>query len=270
MPGEFTFCERPNSRKFINSRPNPRYETEWVAAGDPNTFNVSIYAQSATPIIVGTTAGNLYRSQIDIIDKAHNVQYVKVTYTRNSPDNPSARFAFDTTGGTLHVKASRETVASYKDPTVAGDPPNYNNLIGVHGDEVDGTDIVIPALKLSFEFTFPLGFVNLAFVRDMMQVTGTINNSGFLGFAPYEMLFLGAIGGDGTNTPATVRFEFAIQRLTIPQIGNILAIKDGWDYIWIKWVPDVDGDRKVQKPQFVYVERLYEPIDFFTAFPYLL
>jgi hypothetical protein len=248
----FRFHERPTSRK--QSVSGQSYLLSFVAAGSSDDLFVRSYAISSTPAIVTTPQGILYRQDVELEPQGREIYYVNVPYGPKNKVAGSFTWSFDTTGGTVHVKASKSTVNRYP-----GNAFDHKQLIGVHGKDVDGADHVIPALKLSVTFKHPLGVITLPHVRHLARTTAMVNSDTFLGFASGEVLFLGARGSDGTDTEASVTYDFACSEnaagLTIGDIANI--VKDGHDYAWISYEPDVVADKPGMKPSAVYVERLY-------------
>lgn len=262
---EFKFTERPNSRKTTDTPPT--FEFIYRASGTGNNDNVYVhlFALSATPAVVALANGAIvYRQDIQIQSEGWDVWTVTVPYAEKGDKPPTGQwtFNFDTTGGSFHIKASKETVASY-----GTTPPDYKQLIGVNGDDVEGADIVIPALKINVTYSHPLGVVTIAYAKALARLTGKANSTTFLTFDPGEVLYLGSTGSDGSEAAAEVGYQFACsENLQNQIVGAITVIeKDGWDLAWIKWKDDVDGDLPVKVPEFVYVERVYERVNLVAA-----
>jgi hypothetical protein len=228
-----------------------------VAAGEFDAAVVNAYAYAATPAVVAVLEGILYRQDIRTDPAGFGVYHISVPYGPRKYETGSFRFSFDTTGGTIHIKASKQTVAKYP-PTA----PDHKQLIGVHGDEVDGADVVIPALKISVHFKHPMAVVTIPFAKQLARYTGKSNSDFFLTCNPGEVLFLGATGSDGTDCEAEVNYQFAFsENLQNQVIGAISGInKDGWDVAWIAYKDAVDGNKPVKQPEFIYVERVYDRI----------
>jgi hypothetical protein len=261
MPN-FVFNELPNSRDQTAEPPtiNLRYK----ATGTQSDSFVRAYAYSATPNIYPTEYGTLYRQDIRLEPQGFNVWTVTIPYARKGTKPPTGQwtFSFDTTGGSFHIKASKETVNSY-----GTDPPDFKQLIGVNGDDVAGADIVIPALKLNVTFKHPMGVVTIAYAKTLARLTGKVNDSTFLTCDAGEVLYLGSTGSDGSEAEAEVGYQFAAEEnLQNQVIGAITGIqKDGWDIAWIKWKDAVDGGLPVKQPEWVYTERVYERVDLASA-----
>src|SRR5262245_33962270 len=144
----FSFYERPNSRDSTLSPPT--VTLRYCAQGEHSSGIVNAYALSLTPAIVVHQGALLYRQDVQVEPQGYDVYYVTAPYAQQKKANGSFHLSFDTTGGTLNIKASRQTVASYPTNPAA---PNHGGAIGVKGNkEVEGVDIVVPALKLTVHF----------------------------------------------------------------------------------------------------------------------
>lgn len=256
----FNFRERPTSRATTASPPTEN--REYVATGSSDSQYVKAFAYGATPAILATGEGILYRQDIAVDPAGFQIWYVKVPYAKKQNQTGSWTFSFDGTGGTFHIKASKATVASY--PAGA---PDTKQLIGVNGEEVAGADIVIPAMKYVVTFKHPLGVVTIPFTKQLATYTGKANSDTFLTCAAGEILFLGPTGSDGSAAEAEVAYHFAYEKNLQDQvIGAITGVrKDGWDIAWIKWKDAVDADKMTKQPEYVYVERVYERIAMATS-----
>lgn len=175
-----------------------------------------------------------------------------VNYTYKQPES-SLRWSFDGTGGTIRVSHSQSTT---KYPSVS---PNFNHAIGVGGGQVEGTDIVIPALKITGRYRWPAGAFALSDAATLADMAGTMNSDLFGPFAAGSALFLGATGEIVEGIPTDVDYHFAISKNASGlSIGSISGIaKKGHDFLWILWEEDVNENKLVKKPLAVYVERVY-------------
>lgn len=259
----FSFSERPGAAR-LTSNP-PTFETEYVAAGIFDRATVHATALSLIPTAVAVIEGILYRQDIELKEAGAGLYYIRAPYARNNSNTGSIRFAFSTTGGSFHIKTSKESVARY--PNNAED---FKQLINVKKSggkfDVEGTDIIIPALKLSYTIKHPMGMVNEDFARAIAGVTSCCNSGVFRGFQPGEVLFLGADGSQGTDSEAEVTCHFAAEKnLQGLIIGDITGIqKDGHDFLWVTWEDDTDNGKPIAKPKAVYIERVYERVDLAT------
>jgi hypothetical protein len=254
--------ETPESRQFTANPASYRYD--FLITGEHSDAIVQAYAIAATPVFVSTAMGTLYRQDLQLKPRGWKQWHVTVPYGPMERETGSYTFSFDTTGGTVKIKAAKEHIASY--PT-DGDP--HAGSIGVNTDgTVEGVDVIIPALKLSVQFRHPQGQVTIGFVKSLASVTGTVNSGSFLGFAAGELLFLGASGSDGSNSEAEITYQFAAsQNATGLSFGDIASVaKKGHEYAWIEFEDDESSGEAVVVPKSVHVERVYEEVDFAAIF----
>lgn len=231
---------------------------EWTAAA---------YAASFTPALVSTPYGILYRDDVKVKRSAFNQWMIEVPYTTRKNVNGDWTWDFDTTGGTVHITNAREEIARYPSATA----PNQLGAIAVDGDEVKGTEIIIPAMKINVQFRHPLGIITLAKAKFLSNITGTVNSDTFLTFAPGEVLFLGARGSDGSYAESQINYQFAMAaNVTGQTIGSITGVaKKAWEVAWIRYADTVTAgggtDQPTRVAKYVYVDRVYEEIAMATA-----
>ena len=227
---------------------------------------VHAYALGATPALASTIYGTLHRQDIRVQKLTYNQYSVEIPYGRRRNQTGQWTWDFDTTGGTVHITNGK---AERRYP--ADTAPDQKAAIGVNGDTVDGTDIVIPATKINVQFKHPLGVITLPQVRFLSSITGTVSSTPFLGYAPGEVLFLGARGADGSEAEATVSYQFAMSAnasgLSFGSIANVA--KKGWEVLWIRYQESEETAdsvvHPVRVPQFAYVDRVYDETDLATA-----
>ena len=254
----FKFGEKPNSR---NGGLVPAYQERlYFASGSADENFVLNSALAATPAAIFTPAGKLYRQDIRLDWQGAAYCIVIVPYT---PKNIDYHVSFDTTGGTVHVTSSLATASKWGAGGL-NDAPDMKQTIGVNGDDVDGCDIVVPALKITVSFKHPQGIITMQRVRQLSDYTASVNTDVFLGFEAGEVLFLGSSGGWGPETETTVQHQFACVANRTAARGNLLNIGDvlnivkaGHDYAWVRYVSDVDAGRPVKVAKHVYVEQVY-------------
>ena len=258
----FTFEEAPESR---SSTARPPTETHvWVADGEFYADNVKAYAYGATPAIIATLEGILYRQDIQVQPEGFKLYRVTVPYAKRKVEQGNFTFDFDTSGGSVHIKASRSTVNRY---VATGTAADHKQAIGVSKDGVEGADIIIPAMKINCQFTHPLGVVTLNHGFFLAEITGSVNSTPMFGRAAGEILFMGARGSDGSDAPATIGYSFAYEKnLTGLVYGAITDVqKDGWDLIWLEFESAASNDKPVRQPKQVNVERVYNRINLAAA-----
>ena len=255
-----TIRERPGRRR---STFKPASETrEYVIRGTSDSEYAKAVALAGTATLLATQQGFLYREDLRVDEAGFNVYHVTVPYGPKKNETGQWTWDFDTTGGTVHIKASKSTVNRY---VPAGKTAkDWKQLIGAKmDDEVEGTDIVIPALKINARYSHPLATITIAYAKQLARWTGKCNSDTVLTFAPGEVLMLGARGSDGTDAPSEVGYSFACsENLQNVVIGEITGIKkDGWDLIWLEWEDyDSGSGAMAKKPKQVNVERVYDRI----------
>lgn len=262
MPAIFSFEEMPDSRSFSAEPPSITYK--YKADGEHDDSLVQAYALAATSVAVFTPAGTLYRQNVQVEPDGWAQYVVTVPYGSRKKTTGDYTWSFDTSGATVRIKAAKEHIASYPD-----DGDWHKGAIGVKGDgEVEGVDIVIPALALTVTFNNPSGIVTLDYARSLAAATGTTNSATFLGFSAGELLFLGASGSDGSEAPAQTSFKLAAsQNVTDLSFGDITGIvKAGWAIAWVEFQDDVDTGEAVRPPKRVHVEKVYSESNFASVF----
>src|SRR5690606_35196323 len=145
----------------------------------------------------------------------------------------------------------------------------FKGAIGVKGDgDVEGIDVVVPALRLTYTYRHPEGVVNELLAKQIASATGRTNANPFRTFQDEELLFIGGSGSDGTEAEAEVQYQFIASsnesNLTIGEISNIA--KKGHHALWIEFKDEVEDGYAVRQPKGVHIERVYDPVDFHAAF----
>jgi hypothetical protein len=250
----------PDGIKSTGQSPTETRRYKIVGTSNQNTVNG--YAIAATPAIIATIYGLLFRQDIQSSQTAYNQWTVEVPYGPRKSVTGDFTWDFDTTGGTIHITQAKAEAGRFPAATA----PDQKGAIAVDGDEVKGTEIIIPAMKINVNFRHPLGVMTLSQAKFLSSITGSVNNDSFLTFAPGEVLFLGARGSDGTDAEATVSYQFAMAaNQTGMTIGGIAGVsKKAWEVAWIRYedaVTTADGkDLPTRDPKFVYVDRVYDEI----------
>jgi hypothetical protein len=168
-------------------------------------------------------------------------------------------YSFDTGGGNQKITQSLETVGSYGD-----DPPDFQGAIGVNNDSVEGTDITIPVYNFKETHYIPVALITAAYKATLFYLTGKVNAAPFKGFAPGEVLFMGASGSQRGQEDWEITFSFAASPNAVGlTMGDITGIdKKGWEYLWVRYQDAEDEDVLVKQPAAVYVEQVYPYGDF--------
>lgn len=237
----------------------PKAEIPYLAMGATDEADVRAAALASIP---GTYL-DMFLEEI-AIDRRINASTwsLKAKYSKPTPnqqETPEPEFSFDTTGGTQHITQSLQTVGAY------GDTSDIEGAIGYDGKNVNGVDITVPVYQFTETIHAAPALVTQAYKMTLMELTGTVNNAPFRGFAAGEVLFLGvssARHGANPDDNWDLSFKFAAAKnKTGISIGSITGIdKGGWEYLWVQYADDVDAAAKtlIKKPIAVYVERVYE------------
>lgn len=184
---------------------------------------------------------------------------------------PQTTYQYDFAAGTQHITNSLNTTAAHNAGFLP-DSPDFKGAIGVDNDgNVTGVDKVQPSM--SWKETHY--YYDDEFTDDLIGVltyaVGKVNNAEFEGTSAGETLFNGAtaIQRESNLWEVTYNFSFSanLEDLVIGDIDGIS--KKGWEYLWVyysKQADDVAGIL-VKQPSNVYIEQVYEEIDFSTLFP---
>jgi hypothetical protein len=253
----------------VSSTANPPTQTHRFKIADVANENTAIaYAIASTASIVSTVYGVLYRDDVRVNKTAFNQWSVEVPYGLKKNETGEWTWDFDTSGGTVQIYQAKQELRRY--PTATA--PNQNGAISVDADKVEGTEIIIPAMKINVQFKHPLGVVTLAKAKYLSDITGTVNSDSFLSFAPGQVLFLGARGSDGSAAEATIGYSFAMgPNVTGLTIGSIAGVaKRAWEVAWIKYkdtvtTADDAKEQPTREAKYVYIDRVYEEIAMSTA-----
>lgn len=252
--------------EFSAGGDNPLWrKTRYKMVGFTDEAIARSLVRTSVPFELASSAGTLYRNNIETRQTAYNHVEVDVTYGAQPTEVGKFTWGFSTMGATVHITHSRETIASYPLATYTTGAP-YKGTIGVTHDnrDVQGCEIVIPVAKLWCRYTHPQGTVTLDHFDSLAAITGRVNSTLLFGrYQPGEALFLGAEGEDGTNTDATLIYHFGISKnetgLSFGAITNVA--KKGWEYIWVKYTRSTFNtgikDMPVRLPELVSVERVY-------------
>lgn len=255
----FQFFEIP---EHLESTANPpTYTSHWKAIETISQTYVHSFALGATPSVIATIYGILYRQDIRVRQVAYNQFDVEIPYAARKSEKGEWTWDYDTSGATIHITNSKETIAKY---AVSGTATEHYGAIGVNvgTDDVAGTERVIPALKINVHYKHPTGIITLPKVKFLASITGTVNSDTFLTFAPGEVLFLGSRGQDGTEAEASATYMFAMSsNATGLTIGQITGVdKKGWQTAWITYTEADDSGKPSRRPKEVHIERIYDDV----------
>lgn len=180
-------------------------------------------------------------------------------------------FTFDTGGGKQKITSSpADKFQAYNRPGKIA--PSFQGGINATDKDVEGVEIIVPALKFSLALRTPRGRLNDEYALKVGNLTGKVNQNQFLSFDNRTVLFMGATGsyksGENIESEITLNFEYSPHKRNI-KIGDIVvAEKGGWDYLWVYFRNEDDLGAKciVHQPYAAYVHKLYEDGDFGELF----
>ena len=257
-PKSPTVIEIIGSGGSSQSPRNGEFEKKYriIGTSDDSAVRSALF-KTAPATLNGLPIGNVTCRPVD-----HNVFEATVVYSASELERLQSTFNFNTTGATTHINNSLGTVGSYELEAGRG-IPDFNGGINVTRDEVRGLDVTIPTLNFTETHKYLPSIINTGFVRTLMGMTGTVNNTAFRGFAAGEVLFKGATGSYNDDLIAvTFNFECSANR-TINVAGTSVD-KPGHDYLWIYYeqAEDDNANAVISKPRSAYVERVYPYADF--------
>jgi len=256
--------EIPDSRYFTEDPPS---ETRrYRSVGEQDNLVVQLTAPFMIPQAVTTSVGILNRQPLELQPNGFGLYVITANFTPRKRAVGEFSFSFDTTGATVKRTTAFAHIGSYP----PGDPANpHKGTIGVKRDgSVEGCDVVIPALRLTYTFRHPAAVVNESFARTLARNTGRTNSAVFRDFEIGELLFLGATGEGGSDAVTQVAYHFlASENATGMTFGDIADVaKAGHEYCWIEFQEEVAGGRGATQPLRVHVERVYGSCNFANVF----
>ncbi len=247
-----TIDERFDSRGATESS-DPTTELIYIVQGTDDDLQVRALVAATAP----TTYAGLKRDNFTLETFGAGIWECKVHYIEFSSES---QFSFDTGGGTQHITQSRANVQRQAAPGFVA--PNFLGAIGVSNDRVDGTDITVPVFNFTETHYLDDALVDGAYKLALFHLTGKVNGNPFKGFAAGEVLFLGASGSKRGFDDWEITFRFAASPNAINlSLGAITGInKEGWHYLWIRFVDDEDVAAKslIKRPVAAYVEQVYD------------
>lgn len=235
---------------------------------------------------VPQTIGNLILDNLDVTEvSAHGgmwdgtASYV-TPERKEEEDNETEEegdwgLSIEITANTTHITQSLETIS--RSSGSGSSAPDLQGAIGATKDGIDGVDIYTPSLAWSEDHILHTSRITFDYVHILKRMVGTTNDAPFRGFPIGEVLFLGCscskrFTGRSVKKTCPVNFKFIqSDNLTDIRIGDIgsanpdLRIdKKGWEYLWVYYEEKLDSStqRKVKRPEHVYVERVYRKSNF--------
>lgn len=246
---------------------NPSAELVYTVRGTADDLVARSAAENESP----ANYDGLPRQTVSVEPIGPDHWDATVRYGRSTgggfPQTGESVFAFDTGGGTQHITQSKQTVSSHA--ASGATAPDFNGAIGVTADGVEGVDITVPVYQFSETHYLPASQVTQGYKSTLFNLTGLVNNGAWKGFAPGEVLFLGASGsrrGTASDSDWEITFRFAASpnasSISVGPIGGIS--KKGWEYLWVRYADAEDAGSQaiVKRPVAAYVERVYDEGNF--------
>jgi len=200
------------------------------------------------------------------------VTYANSSGSQNPAETGDSFFNFDTTGGQVHITQSILTTDESFDGALLPAQPDFNRSIGVGENGAVGTDIIEGAFQFSETHYFAASFVTTAYKLICRNLTGTVNDAAFKGFAAEEVLFLGATGsrrGTESTDGWEINYKFAAGKNVVgldlaPNVPNV--DKKAWEWAWVYYMKQKDANAKFLRdvPVAAFVEQVYNSEDFST------
>jgi len=256
--------EKFDSRRLTKGQ-NPSAELAFIVLGTDD----AIAARDALEDGSDETFAGLPRQSISVEPIGPELWDGTVRYGQSSGGGVTpggeAVYSFDTGGGTQHITQSRATVHRYPAPGV-GAAPDFKGAVGVSADGVEGVDITVPVFNFTETHYKPDDDITGPYKGILFNLTGKVNSDSFKGFAPGEVLFLGASGSKRTQLGEDADWEITYRFAASPNvsglaIGPINGIsKKGWEYLWVRYADQEDTAAKaiVKRPIAAYIERVYD------------
>jgi len=253
------FDHKPESGSWNLAKNEGVHEYNLIGTDNefPNDTDAAVYLLAVVPVFYE----GAWLKDIQFKPQGNGLFYVTCPYgpLPDFPGSGAFRISFRTTGGTVHISASRGMVAKYG--TSAPDTV-------VIGQDGAGAEITVPAQMRSYTFDFPRGIVTEPAMDYWEDLTGVVNSVDWHGRPAGEVLFLGADGETtiSADSSSSVTFHFAMSRnKTAQSIGDITGIaKQGHDLIDIHTKTEVISSQDVQTEKYVYIQRVYNRLNFMT------
>lgn len=255
-----TVHEKWASRELSRGE-NPAQDLLYIVRGTDDDLEAKAALAAAAPLVYDGLHRQTYR-----LERTGQTEWEgSVHYGRKEPaETGDSSYQFDTGGGTQHITHSRQTAARYAPSGQVA--PDFQGAIGATHDSVEGVDVTVPVYNFSETHYIPSASVTDAYKGALFLLTGRTNLAAFRGFAPGEVLFLGASGSKRGEEDWEITYRFAASpNATDLTVGPITGIaKRGWDYLWVRYQDAEDTQAKslVKRPIGVYIERVYDEGDF--------
>ena len=200
------FDQKPESGAWNLAKREGVHEYQLIGTANefPDDVAAATYLDSAVPVFYF----GAWLQDIQFKPQGNGLFYVTCPYgpLPNWPGPGGAfRINFRTTGGTVHISASRALVNKYG----TGAPNTV--IIGQDGS---GAEITVPVQMRSYIFNFEAGIVTETAMDYWEDLTGVVNDALWHYRPAGEVLFLGAEGDTtiAADSNSSVTFHFAMSR----------------------------------------------------------
>ena len=261
--------ELVGSRRTKVSIEDPQQELLYIVSGstDAPTIQAQLEAVLSNTVTItsllfpGDVGYTAVFQNYEIEDQGNGIWKATVHYGKRQPrQTGDVVFSFDTTGGTQHIQVSQETQGIYTAPGVP--LTSFQNSIGVNNDRVEGCDISSSVFKFTLAYYAPVSVMTSAYIKNLKSVG--MNDFPWNLWDLHEVLYIGTTGQPRGYDDWELLFHFIMSEnadaLTVGQIENI--VKDGWDYLWVRFQDSVNNGAAIKVPAIATVERVYDEIDF--------
>lgn len=196
-------------------------------------------------------------------------ELAEVTVTYGPPDDPAVEptenestYSFEAGQETRVIKQSYGT-RTYVAPGKTA--VNYYGGIAYNAEsgEFDGAETTVPTFNFAETHYRPSSFGSITDIANIYAVVGKTNNATWKGFAPYEVMFIGASGSKRGGGLWEITYRFAASgNLDNVIVGDInIVLKRGWEHLHVMYEPDNDGN---PKPAAAYLETVAKSTSFAT------
>lgn len=172
----------------------------------------------------------------------------------------------DTDGGTAKITQAVAHLGDYA--PAGGVADNYNGMLNVTPEGVEGLTAEIPAFNFIYHATFTSVSMSQAYAMTVAAITKTKNASAWHGFAAGTVFFRG-LGGrikrGSTQTTMAYRFRFEpIDAARTDANGISLPDRSAFDPLWYSQRRVVDGTsgRLVRRSAVAHIDQIYGYAEF--------
>jgi hypothetical protein len=172
-------------------------------------------------------------------------------------------YSFSVNCPRIHFTQSRVTISATGRGAIVA--PDYKGAIGIDLDgRIQGCDFP-PDPRTTFSRTWGRATVTQGYVSDLTNLAGRPNDAPFYGWNAGEVILMSAQGqytqGEGWSITANFGVEENEVDIEICD-GLTVPAKRGWDYLWVLYRRNLDGNELVTLPDAAYVEEILRSADF--------